>query len=334
MRIRDLGEFGLIERIAEIAGSPTGAVLGIGDDTAVLDTGGPNLLLATVDIQVEGRHFIRDETNAHTLGRRAAAINLSDIGAMGGFPRWALVSLALPRDLPVSWVEDLYRGLREELEEFNAAVIGGNLSGSDAIVIDITLLGEVERDRVVRRDGARPGDLVMVTGTLGLSGAGRMALKYDMSSRDPQINSAIVAHRLPHPRVREGRALTATGHVTAMLDVSDGLASDIGHILDASGVGAEIDLDLLPIAREVHRVASRLGVDPRALAASGGEDYELLFTVAPDGVETVRQVVQAAGAQVTVIGTVLEEGEGRWFLDGGRRTRLDATGWDHFGGDG
>src|SRR5688500_8527276 len=160
MRIADLGEFGLIERIAGVLGpAPAGVVAGIGDDTAIIDTGGPRLLLATIDIQVEGRHFLRERTKPDLLGRRAAAINLSDIGAMGGEPRWALISLALPQDLDVAWVDGLYRGLREELGKFGAAVIGGNLSGGRDIVIDLALLGEVERGRELRRDGARPGDV-------------------------------------------------------------------------------------------------------------------------------------------------------------------------------
>lgn len=332
MRIDDLGEFGLIARIARLAGTAAaGAELGIGDDTAVLDTGGERLLLATIDIQVEGRHFLRERTDAYRLGRRTAAINLSDIGAMGGEPRWALVSLALPGDLDVAWVDELYRGLTEELGRFGAAVVGGNLSGAAAIVIDLALLGAVERGRVLRRDGARPGDVILVTGTLGASAAGRSALDAGLDGADPVVADAVTAHRTPAPRVPEGRAIAAAGGATAMLDLSDGLSSDLGHICDASGVGAVVDARRLPVAEGARRLAARLGLDPVRLAVAGGEDYELLFTAPPPAVAPLREAVRAAtGIAVAEIGRITHATEGRWLVDGETRVPLAATGWDHF----
>lgn len=333
-RIEELGEFGLIARIARVAGAaPAGVALGIGDDTAVLDTGGPRLLLATIDIQVEGRHFLRGRTEPYALGRRTAAINLSDIGAMGGTPRWALVSLALPGDLDVTWVEDLYRGLHDELGWFGAAVVGGNLSGGERIVIDLALLGEVERGRTLRRDGAHPGDAILVTGALGASAAGRAALDAGIAAtnEDADAEAAIAAHRMPTPRVREGQAIAASGRATAMLDLSDGLASDLGHICDASGTGAVVDLALLPVSPETVRLAARLGLNPRRLAVAGGEDYELLFTAPPGAVAALRAVVETvSGVAVTEVGSMTDAADGRWLLDGGRRMPMTAAGWDHF----
>lgn len=331
MRIRDIGEFGLIERIAALTGAASGAVVGIGDDTAVLDTGGPRLLLATIDIQVEGRHFLRNRIPARALGRRTAAINLSDIGAMGGEPRWALVSLALPPDLEVGWVEDLYRGLGEELGRFGAAVIGGNLSGGETIMIDLALLGEVERERLLRRGGARPGDAILVTGTLGASAAGRFALDAGLDPSDPAVAEVIRAHESPIPRVTAGRAIAATGRATAMLDLSDGLSSDLGHICDASGTGALIDAAALPIAAATRSVAARLGLDPVRLAVAGGEDYELLLTATTEAVEPLRAAVRdAAAIDLTVVGRILPAAEGRWLSVAGGRAPLTAAGWDHF----
>lgn len=328
--IADLGEFGLIDRIHRALRRPAdGVVLGIGDDTAVLDTGGPRLLLATVDMQVEGRHFIRARTTAEQVGRRVAAVNLSDIGAMGGEPRWALVSLALPKRLPVRWVDGFYRGLDAMLGEFGAAVIGGNLSGGTRITADLTLLGEVERDRLLTRAGARPGDAICVTGTLGLSAAGRAAL--DAGLAGVEVGAAVAAHLTPMPRVREGRALAAAGGVTAMMDLSDGLASDLGHICDASGVGAVVDAAALPVAKETRRLATMLGLDAVALAIAGGEDFELVFTAAPEDVPRLRDaVVAAAGIDVTAIGRIVAAGEGRTLVGGGRTRVLAAAGWDHF----
>jgi thiamine-monophosphate kinase len=332
MRIADLGEFGLIERIAGVLGpGPEGVVAGIGDDTAIIDTGGPRLLLATIDIQVEGRHFLRERTKPDLLGRRTAAINLSDIGAMGGEPRWALVSLALPQDLDVAWIDDLYRGLREELGKFGAAVIGGNLSGGRDIVIDLALLGEVERGRVLRREGALPGDVIVVTGSLGASAAGRHALDAGLDTLEPDVAACVTAHLVPTPRVREGRAIAETGLATAMLDLSDGLSSDLGHICDASGVGAEIDINRLPIAPDTRKLAGQLGLDLVQLAAAGGEDYELLFTVSPESAETIIGVIGGStGMRATVVGRVTEAAAGRWLIDQNRRIPLDAAGWDHF----
>lgn len=332
MLIADIGEFGLIERIARIVGSaPAGVVAGIGDDTAIIDTGGPRLLLATIDIQVEGRHFIRDRTKPYWLGGRTAAINLSDIGAMGGEPRWALVSLALPQDLDVEWVDELYRGLREGLGRFGAAVIGGNLSGSHEIVIDLALLGEVERGQVLRRDGARPGDVIIVTGTLGASAAGRHALDAGLDMMDPRVVTCTTAHLVPSPRVREGRAAAQTGLVTSALDLSDGLSSDLGHICAASGVGAEVDISRLPIASDTRDLAARLGLDPVRLAMAGGEDYELLFTTPPEAAdELIAVVAGSTGTRVTAIGQITPPDAGRWLVDKSERTPLDAAGWDHF----
>lgn len=327
--IGDLGEFGLIDRIARAVRPPTdGVVLGIGDDTAVLDTGGARLLLATVDMQVEGRHFLRRRTPPEQLGRRVAAVNLSDIGAMGGSPRWALVSLALPKRLPVAWVEDFYRGLDRQLAEFGAHVVGGNLSGGGRIVADLTLLGEVDRGRLVRRSGARPGDLIGVTGALGRSAAGRAAL--DAGLTDPDAEAAAVAHLAPTPRVREGQALAAAG-VTAMLDLSDGLASDLGHLCAASGVGARVDVARLPVAAEAVSIAGRVGLDPLAFALAGGEDFELCFTAPAATLDRLQAAIRPTNTPLSIIGEVTPAAAGRVLvLANGERRALHADGWDHF----
>jgi thiamine-monophosphate kinase len=331
MRIRDIGEFGLIDRIAAVTGAAAGTVVGIGDDTAVLDMGGDRLLLATVDIQVEGRHFIRSRTAPYELGRRTAAINLSDVGAMGGTPRWALVSLALPPELEVAWVEDLYRGLRDELGGFGAAVVGGNLSGSEAIVLDLTLLGDVPREHVMRRGGAQPGDHVLVTGHLGASAAGRFALDAGLDVSDLAVAAVVAAHRRPVPRVREGQAIAGAGCASAMIDLSDGLAGDVLHITRASDVGVRIDLEQLPIAPQTREIARRLDLDPLHLAVAGGEDYELLLTAQPGKVEQAKERVRAvAGVSLTSIGVVQEAAGGCVFARGETTTPIEVEGWDHF----
>lgn len=329
--VASLGEFGLIGRIQRQLRQPEADVrVGIGDDTAVIDTGGPALLLATVDMQVEGRHFLRARTPPELLGRRVGAVNLSDIAAMGGVPRWALVSLALPSRLPVRWVDSFYSGLDQILGEFGAYVVGGNLSGAGRISADLTLLGEVARDRVLTRRGASPGDAILVTGSLGRSAVGRAAL--DAGSEGGQAASVIALHRSPWPRVREGQAVAAAGGVTAMIDLSDGLAGDLPHILDASGCGATIDARLLPIADDTRSVAVALGLDPLTLALAGGEDFELLLTASPQVVTRLRAAVASVSdTPLTQIGEVRPSHTGRTLtLPSGVVVPLRPGGWDHF----
>ena len=325
--IGEIGEFALIERIRRTLRPPGDeVVVGIGDDTAVLETGGPHLLLATVDMQVEDRHFLRSRTPPELLGRRVGAVNLSDIAAMGGTPRWALVSLALPRSLPAAWVDAFYEGLDGILGEFGAFVVGGNLAGGTRIVADLTLLGEVQRDHLLTRAGARPGDLLCVTGSLGRSAAGRAAL--DAGLGETFAAGAIEAHLAPSPRVREGQALGGSGRLTAMMDLSDGLAGDLGHICAASGVGAVIYTGELPIAEDTRTIAGVLGLDAVQLALGGGEDFELLFTLAPDELPEVRRTL-GGSTQVSVVGEVQPAREGVRFVGAdGKETRV--TGWDHF----
>jgi thiamine-monophosphate kinase len=327
--IAGLGEFGLIDRIHGRIRSPgTGVVTGIGDDTAVLDTGGSRLLLATVDMQVEGRHFIRGRTPPELVGRRVGAVNLSDIGSMGGAPRWALVSLALPADLPVSWVDGFYEGLDGILGEFGAAIVGGNLSGGDQITADLTLLGDVARDEVLVRSGAMPGDLVCVTGTLGRSAAGRAVL--DAGLAGPEWDQAVGAHLSPVPRVQEGQTLAATRLVHSMIDVSDGLAGDLRHICEASGTGAVVDAGRLPIAPDTRAIAERLGLDVLALAVGGGEDFELLLTASPSSIDALASTLyRSTGTTLTVIGEMTNSRD-EYRLVGERGHEMAGGGWDHF----
>lgn len=296
-------EFDLIARIEEQLGA-TGAPLG--DDCAVLDLPAGERLLATVDMLVEGVHFRLQETDPVTLGRRALAINLSDIAAMGGTPRWCLVSLGLPA--PTPFVQRFYAGLAEMAGRHGVLVAGGNLARlPDRMAIDITVLGSAKRP--VTRNGARPGDGIYVTGPLGRSATGLRCLL-----RGNRNHPALVAaHRDPQPRVQEGQRLAALA--TAMIDISDGLAQDLGHICERSRVGAHLQSSAIPIDGETRQTAAELGADPLELALHGGEDYELLFTAPP-----------SARADATRIGEVRPAAEGLQ-IDG---RPLRAEGWDHF----
>lgn len=339
LKVSDLGEFGLIRRIAASLPLPPGDVLvGIGDDVAVLQTSGEEVLLATCDAQVENVHFIRDRITPYQLGRKTIAINVSDIAAMGGKPAWALVSLALPPDLDVSFVDGLYAGMRDQIGLAGGAVVGGNLSRTRSeLVIDLCLLGRADPSRVLLRNGAREGDLVLVTGTLGDSRAGlEILLRPELAVTTEARKDLSERHLTPQPRLAEGQTLARSGMVHAMVDVSDGLAADIGHICNASGVGAEIHEAELPISSACREAALAAGKSAADWALHGGEDYELLFTAASENAAEIRRVLkEETGTCCRVIGEIIG-GEASVQILGsdGKRTTAGygSGGWDHFAG--
>lgn len=335
MQISDLGEFGLIDRIrSRINSYGQDVQIGIGDDVAVLKPSAGHLLLATCDVQVEGVHFLRDRITPFQLGRKAAAINISDIAAKGGSPRHLLISLALPGDTPVEFVDELYRGLQDEASRAGAVIVGGNTARSLAgVTIDVTLLGEVDPDGLLLRSGARVGDRVLVTGTLGRSAAGLALLLHpEVRVREEPAQDVLTAHLTPTPRLREGRVISGMRAATAMLDVSDGLASDIGHICEASSVGVRIHSAWVPLSDSTIAVAEQTSQDPLRLALFGGEDYELLFTAPADQARQLALAVTTeTGTPVTDIGEIVPASEGRTLvLPDGTVVPLLPQGWDHF----
>lgn len=337
-RLKDVGEFGLIERIRRLLpGAPdVDVIVGIGDDVAVLETGGGSYLLATCDCQVEGVHFLWDTTTPFELGRKAAAVNLSDIAAMGGAPRWALVSLMAPQEILVESIEELYRGLGGALAEAGAVVVGGNTAKScEGLIVDITLLGRVAPEHLLTRSGARPGDVAAVTGTLGDARAG-LELWLRPESGVPEEEARTVKRRYTSPQARllEGQCLGRCGAVHAMLDVSDGLLSDLRHMCEASGVGVELEVERVPVSPALPAVAAALKADALAWALTGGEDYELLFAVSEkDFPRVADQLLQETGTTCRAIGRFVDRDQGlRLILEDGRRSSFDAYagGWDHF----
>ncbi len=335
MNISQLGEFGLIDRIQHILPQPSADVLvGIGDDVAVLRAGPGQVWLATCDIQVEGAHFLRQAIAPADLGRKALAVNLSDIASAGGKPRFALVSLGLPQDLPVEFVDDLYAGLRNEAEQFGVDIAGGNISSSKfGLFVDIFLLGEAPQENVLLRSGAHTGDQILVTGSLGDAAAG-VALLLDSSLATEADYTEMARSRrdTPAPRVREGQLIGATHAATAMIDVSDGLAGDLGHLCERSGVGARLWAEKLPVAAANRTLAQAAHGDEWHFALHGGEDYELLFTCPPGKAESLaEQITRETGTPVSIIGEILPQAEGQQLALPGQRTiRLEPAGWDHF----
>ncbi|MHB0972181.1 MAG: thiamine-phosphate kinase [Thermoanaerobaculia bacterium] len=335
MKISEVGEFGLIDRIREIiAIDRADIVTGIGDDVAVLDTGAPELLLATVDCQIDGVHFLSASATAAQIGRRALAINLSDIAAMGGHPDYALVSLSLPFETDVEWVEDLYRGFREEAARSGTAIIGGNMARSPgALQLHVTVLGRVKREHLLLRSGAKPGEAVLVTGALGESTGGLQLLLSPSLDLPPADRERLLArYNTPTPRLRESAAIAHLGVATSMLDISDGLSSDVGHICESSGVGVRVEAARLPIPEVVRRLGALCGRDPVDLALCGGEDFELILTAPRNAVDRIIATVrESTGTDVTVVGEIVDAREGRTLVHpDGREEPLVARGWNHF----
>ncbi|UCE06072.1 MAG: thiamine-phosphate kinase [bacterium] len=333
--VADIGEFGLIHRIQKILPKieHKDILIGIGDDTAVIRINDSRALLVTCDIQVEDQHFRLKNISLYQLGRRAMAVNLSDIAAMGGKPTFALVSLGCPKVFALSNFEDLIKGMRDQLSEFSAFIIGGNLSNTEnKLIIDITLLGEVSTNHYLTRNGAKIGDRIFVTGNLGASGAGFFVLeKYGKNAK--QFNDLVQKHLQPIPRIKIGQRIAQSGFATTMIDVSDGIASDLYHICTMSGVGAEIYQSKLPLPDGINKIVSLSGKSSLHLALHTGEDYELLFTIKPDTPKSIiDSIAQETGILVTEIGRILPKDAGYCLIElQGKRVPIQPKGWDHFG---
>lgn len=334
MKVHEIGEFGLISRLTSSSLSKnTDLVRGVGDDTAVFRCGGDRLLLWTMDAQIEGVHFTQDGFTPEQIGRRAAAVNLSDIAAMGGHPLFALISLGVPKETPVDFLERIYQGLRLEFERFDVEIIGGNTAElPERLFLDVSLIGEVSEKRLLRRDTARPGDALCVTGELGRAAAGLLLHGSPDLLEDRELSQrARAAHCVPKARLREGEVLGSSGEVTSCIDISDGVLGDAKHIAEQSKVAVEIKIEDLPVAREAMLVSERIGKDCRIFSLTGGEDFELMFTLKPEAVSRVFPALEdATGAAPRVIGKIREgQGEVR-VLERGSEMCLSVDGFRHF----
>ena len=310
---------------------------GIGDDTAVLLPRTGARLLATTDLVVEDVHFRRAWASPFDIGWKAMAVNLSDIAGKGGRPLWALVGLALPAPADPAEVESLYEGMRQAAAPHGVAIVGGDTSVSPrGWFVNVTLLGEhLGIPRL--RSAAKPGDAVAVTGTLGRSAAGLAALEAGRARlgavRPETIEVVTAAHLRPGARVAEGRWLGAAAGVHAMMDCSDGLATDLGHFCRESRVGARVELDRLPVDPAAREVAGALGADALSWATSGGEDFELLLTCERASVDALRDGLgRATGTALTVVGEIEAFETGVTFLDAAGESVAVGLGYEHFRG--
>lgn len=312
-----------------------GALLrGIGDDCAVIRRGGGLVELVTTDALVEGVHFDLAWHPPQLLGRKAAAVNLSDIVAMGGRPRYAFLALGLPVDHDAAWLEEFMAGFLACLAESDTVLIGGDTVRSPAgIMLSVTVLGEVAESEVLLRSTARVGDLVLVSGPLGEAAAGlELCRQGYCSATEARWSRLLAAHLNPQPELALGRVLAASGLVSAMMDLSDGLATDLANLCRESGVGAEVDSAALPISPETEEAAEILHAEARAWALSGGEDYRLLLAVAPDDLEGLLALVRRElGRELSPVGRIVGEAGVR-LCDGVTSREISDLGFDHFRG--
>ncbi|AWS46371.1 thiamine-phosphate kinase [Streptosporangium sp. 'caverna'] len=308
--VGDLGEFGVIARIAGRLPQGGTVLLGPGDDAAMLSAPDGRVVVTT-DLLIEGRHFRRDWSSGYDIGRKAAAQNLSDIAAMGAVPTGIVVGLGLPSDAALTWLDDLTDGFRDECDLVGASVAGGDITRCDLVVIGVTALGDLGGRAPVTRSGARPGDLVAVAGRLGHAAAG-LALLREGHGEPAEL---IGAHRRPAPPYACGIEAATLG-ATSMLDVSDGLLQDLGHVAKASGVALVLDPEAFAIPPSIADAARQLGADPLEWMLAGGEDHALAATF---------PVHARLSPAWTVVGHVIE-GEGVQV----KGVSLDRGGWDHF----
>jgi thiamine-monophosphate kinase len=330
MKLNEIGEFGLIKRIQKrpFAKSPQ-VIVGIGDDAAaVLPTPGKSLLLTT-DILVERVHFDLAFSTFFQVGYKAVSVNVSDIAAMGGRPLYFLVSLGLSGKEFLADIDQLYRGMEQASRKMPLGLIGGNIAASRTrFFVSITLIGEASKSRLVTRGGGRPGDLLYVTGTLGDAAAGLEILR--QKDKVSSFGTLIRRHQVPKARWKEGLLLAEEKIPSAMIDVSDGLSSDLTHLAHQSGVGAEIELSHIPISPSLKRYARSIGADPIPYALHGGEDYELLFSVPPKKANQMDVLIQDKTISARCIGSLVRKEKGLLVKDRkGMTYPIEAGGYDH-----
>ena len=340
--LAEIGERGLLRHIRGRLPATAGVKVGPGDDAAAVEIG--PLALVTTDCMVEGVHFTRDGAPARLVGRKALTVNLSDVAAMGGIGRYATVSLLLPPDVTLGWVDALYDGLLERAAEAGVGLIGGNLARSrEGIVVDVTMLGDA--GRLLLRSGARPGDLVVVTGTLGGAAEGVRLLQEGArldeegqlvatglwtESSSAAVLACLRAQLDPRPPFAVARSIAERGLAHAGMDLSDGLSTDLLDLCTQSGVAAVVDPASLPIDPKAAGLARAGGGDPLELALHGGEDYQLLLAIAPDELGEVRELARVFGAEITAVGTFVEGEPAVSVRDASGERPLLPRGHDHF----
>ncbi len=335
MTLKSIGEFGFIRKISRgCLIRPEHVIKSIGDDAAAFTIAPDLVSLITTDLLVERIHFIRNSISGFDLGYKSLAVNLSDIAAMGGTAREAFISIAIPENCPLKYLEALYDGIKSLAARFGVNILGGDTTSSkEDLVINIVVQGTADRAQMLCRDAACPGDIIVSSGYLGDSKAGLHLILNNIPTDTEDFQALYRAHVLPEPHLDEGRFLAARPGTHAGIDISDGLSSDLGHITEESRVGATLYSDKIPVSESLLKFCSRFDYDPVEYALSGGEDYTLLCTIAPETVEETAARFQAEFKRpLFLIGEINDEsGLTLIFPDGSSRA-IALTGWNHFKG--
>jgi thiamine-monophosphate kinase len=333
MNLKEIGEFGFIKKISRgCLIRPDTIVKGIGDDAAAFITEPGYLNLITTDLLVERIHFLREAISGFDLGYKSLAVNLSDIAAMGGTAREAFVSIAIPEECQLDYLEQIYDGIKNLAAKFEVNVLGGDTTSSRIdLIINIVVQGIVSKEELLCRDAARPGDIIFSTGFLGDSRAGLHLILNKIAADTEALKSLLKAHLIPEPHLREGRFLARQRGVHAAIDTSDGLSSDLGHIAEESRVGARLFADKIPVSQALKAFCARFNFDPIHYALAGGEDYTLLCTILP---ESADQIANAFAKEfkrpLLKIGEITAEKKMALVYPDAKTKPITPTGWDHF----
>jgi len=333
MKLEDIGEFGLIRRVKPLCFvRKENIIKGIGDDCAVYEFNREKAALFTTDMLVENVHFLRNKITPYDLGYKTMAVNLSDIASMGGRPSDAFLSIALPGDITIEYLDDLYEGMMFLGMKYGVNILGGDTTGSKKdLVLNIALTGYMDKDKVLYRSGAQPGDKIYVNGYLGESAAGLDILLNETDLNYKLKSHLIKCHNMPDVYVEEGIFLSESGAVTACIDVSDGISSDLLHICEESNCGADLYEDKLPVSTELRRYAEKMGKDPVKTVVTGGEDYKLLFTVRKETAEQLEEsYMKRFGNRIYNVGEIIDGSDIFLVNREGEKLVNKPSGWNHF----
>ncbi len=332
MNLKEIGEFGFIERFKPWFNKLVpGNTAGIGDDCSVIPVNDTEDWVITTDLLTEGVHFLQEAITPWQLGYKALAVNLSDIAAMGAMPVGSFLSIAIPGEVTVEYLDDFMKGYLELSQKYNTPLLGGDTTKSlKHLAVNVCVVGKCSKGQAKMRNRAKENDVVCVTGYLGDSAGGLQVLLNHLIMTSDH-NYLKMKHHLPEPRLDEGQYLAAMPGVHAMMDISDGIASDLTHILKTSDKSAEIDINRLPVSDVLRRVAKQQEWSHEDLAIAGGEDYELLCTIAPEHLQTTCDgFLSRFGKPLVPVGTIETGSPSIQWLKNGTKITLDKTGFNHF----
>ncbi len=333
LKMEDIGEFNFIRTIQDAClFSYSKLIKGIGDDCAVIGPYEDRVFLISTDLLLEDVHFIMKKIPPEHLGEKAVNVNLSDIAAMGGDALHIFVSLAIPKQMSADTIYAVYKGIKTACKRHEVNILGGDTSASmDRLMINVTVVGEAPENEVLYRNGAKPGDEIYLTGTIGDSAAGLKLIKDEASAPETLASGLIKAHNKPFPFLKAGRMIAKSGLASSMIDLSDGLISDLNHICKTSRVGADLIQSALPLSDELKTLAKINRFDPLILALSGGEDYRLLVTVPKEHSNTFQKIFKKSDqCHIFRIGTITKSTELELIMPDKTKKGLGTAGFDHF----